>query len=415
MGRRILRLPLSRLHRRLRRRTPLRQRPTCASLRRRLATSGIGTAACWCSTSISTALPPPDLLRAYNAARKYINTQMTPADLVAVMGFQGGGVRVKQDFTDNKALLLEVMQTLVFGDDKDGDGIPDTLEEGTAFGQDDAEFNIFNTDRQLSALQTAVGMLRPLPDQKSLVYFASGLRLNGVDNQAQLRATTNAAHPGQRVDLPVDARGLVASAAARRRDAAIAGGRGRADRAGGGQAADQLPAVAGHALFAREGHGRQGDVRLQRPVAGHRAGGRRRSRATTSSGYYSTHTALDGKFHRVKIALAGNLVGRRVVPAGLLRRQGVREVHDGRQGAAARRRADAGEPGHRDHDRDGGELLPAESRGVLRAGGGQDSRQRAGARAAPRRAADDASTSSARSRTSTASRFRTCATSWTSS
>ena len=36
-------------------------------------------------------------------------------------------------------------------------------------------------------------MLRPLPEQKSLVYFASGLRLNGTDNQAQLRATINAA------------------------------------------------------------------------------------------------------------------------------------------------------------------------------------------------------------------------------
>lgn len=36
-----------------------------------------------------TALPPLDLLRAYNAARKFINTQMTTADLVAVMGFQG--------------------------------------------------------------------------------------------------------------------------------------------------------------------------------------------------------------------------------------------------------------------------------------------------------------------------------------
>src|SRR5215510_8627584 len=124
-----------------------------------------------------TALPPPDLLRAYNAATKYVRTQMSPADLVAVMGFQGGGVRVKQDFTDNKEQLLEVIQTLVYGEDKDGDGIPDTLEEGTSFGQDDAEFAILNTDRQLSALQTAVGMLRPLPDQKSLIYFSSGLAL----------------------------------------------------------------------------------------------------------------------------------------------------------------------------------------------------------------------------------------------
>ena len=37
------------------------------------------------------------------------------------MGFQGGAVRVKQDFTDNKPQLLEVVQTLVFGEDKDGE------------------------------------------------------------------------------------------------------------------------------------------------------------------------------------------------------------------------------------------------------------------------------------------------------
>ena len=55
-------------------------------------------------------------------------------------------------------------------------------------------------------------MLRPLPDQKSLVYFASGLRLNGVDNQAQLRATTNAALRANVSIFPVDARGLVANA-----------------------------------------------------------------------------------------------------------------------------------------------------------------------------------------------------------
>src|SRR5206468_10705473 len=122
-------------------------------------------------------------------------------------------VRVKQDFTDNRAQLLDVIAKLVFGEDADGDGIPDnTADIGTAFGQDDAEFNILNTDRQLSALQTAVSMLRGLPDQKSLVYFASGLRLNGTDNQAQLRATTNAAIRANVSIFPVDARGLVASA-----------------------------------------------------------------------------------------------------------------------------------------------------------------------------------------------------------
>src|SRR5204862_1276405 len=76
-----------------------------------------------------TAMPPPDLLRAYNAAMKYIKTQMTPADLVAVMGFQGGAVRVRQDFTDKKEQLQQAVETLVFGEDKDGDGIPDRSEE----------------------------------------------------------------------------------------------------------------------------------------------------------------------------------------------------------------------------------------------------------------------------------------------
>ena len=138
---------------------------------------------------------------------------MQTPDLVAIMSFEGGAVRVKQDFTDNRAQLRDVIAKLIFGDDQDGDGIPDsTTDIGTAFGQDDAEFNILNTDRQLSALQTAVTMLRPLPEQKSLVYFASGLRLNGIDNQAQLRATTNAAMRANVAIFPVDARGLVAPA-----------------------------------------------------------------------------------------------------------------------------------------------------------------------------------------------------------
>ena len=130
-----------------------------------------------------TALPPPDLLRAYRAARDYVQAQMQASDLVAMMSFEGGAVRIKADFTDDRTRLLDVLQRLVYGDDLDGDGIPDVATDaGTAFGQDDAEFNILNTDRQLSALQTAAAMLRALPEKKSLVYFASGLRLNGVDN-----------------------------------------------------------------------------------------------------------------------------------------------------------------------------------------------------------------------------------------
>ena len=55
-------------------------------------------------------------------------------------------------------------------------------------------------------------MLGQLNEKKALIYFASGLRLNGVDNQAQLRATINAAIRANVALFTIDARGLVAQA-----------------------------------------------------------------------------------------------------------------------------------------------------------------------------------------------------------
>jgi VWFA-related protein len=262
-----------------------------------------------------TATPPNDQARAYQAALKYIGSQMEPADLVAIMTFGGGAVRVKQDFTGDRARLRAVVETLFYGEDKDGDGIPDPPDAGTAFGQDDAEFNIFNTDRQLSALQTAVAMLRPLPEQKSLVYFASGLRLNGTDNQAQLRATTNAAIRANVQIFPVDARGLVASAplgdATRPSPGGIGMFSGRLAEAATTRfqrSQDTLYALAkdtgGAAMFDFN------DLSM---------GIVRAAQAQTSYyviGYYSTHTAADGRFRRVRVSLA------RELPADLTYREG---------------------------------------------------------------------------------------------
>src|SRR5208283_1455619 len=86
-------------------------------------------------------------------------------------------------------------------------------DTGAAFSADDSEFNIFNTDRQLSALETAAKMLGTLPEKKALVYFASGMtRDSNGNNQAQLTATVNAAIKANVSFYPIDARGLVASA-----------------------------------------------------------------------------------------------------------------------------------------------------------------------------------------------------------
>lgn len=162
-----------------------------------------------------TTMLPGDQYRALQAAEQFVRTQMTKADLVSIIRYTGGSVDVLQDFSADRNRLLSILQTLLVGE---GQGLADSLNDassadvGAAFGQDDAEFNVFNTDRQLSALQTTTQMLGNLNEKKALVYFAGGLHLNGVDNQAQLRATIDSAIRAGVTFWPIDARGLVAAA-----------------------------------------------------------------------------------------------------------------------------------------------------------------------------------------------------------
>jgi VWFA-related protein len=254
-----------------------------------------------------TAMPPPDQLRAITAAEKFIRTQMTPADRMALMRFEGGAVRVASDFTDNRERLLSILQTMIVGESQgfnenaSDDSTPDT---GAAFGQDDSEFNIFNTNRQLSALQTAAKILGQLSEKKSVLYFASGLRLNGVDNQAQLHATINAAVRAGVSFWPIDARGLVAEAPLGDATLGSPGGKGMYTGASAlavttnfQQSQDTLFALAsdtgGKALLDNNDL-TMGIAQAQKNVSSYYI-----------LGYYTTNAALNGKFRRVKITLNG--------------------------------------------------------------------------------------------------------------
>ena len=109
-----------------------------------------------------TAMPEPDQLRAFAAAKKFIQTQMTGSDLMALMVYEEGAVKILQDFTADRDRLESIVETLIVGEDQntaDTANDASSADTGAAFGQDDSEFNIFNTDRQLSALQTAAKML----------------------------------------------------------------------------------------------------------------------------------------------------------------------------------------------------------------------------------------------------------------
>lgn len=252
-----------------------------------------------------TALPPIDQLRALDAARKFVKTQMTAADLMAVMMFEGGAVKVLQDFTADRDRLLTIIETIAVGESQgfnETTNDDSTADTGAAFGQDDSEFNLFTTDRQLSALQTAAGMLGRLSEKKSLLYFASGLRLNGLDNQAQLHATVNAAVRAGVSFWPIDARGLVAMGPLGDVTQGSPGGRGMYSGTssiaftGNFQASqDTLFTLAGDtggkALLDNNDLA-AGIVNAQKAVSSYYI-----------IGYYTSNQNLDGKFRRVKIAL----------------------------------------------------------------------------------------------------------------
>ena len=255
------------------------------------------------------AMRPADQLRALRAAEHFIRTEMTSVDLVSIMRYNSATVDVLQDFTADRDRLLSILQTMIVGEGQDSaDEVDDasSADTGAAFGQDDAEFNVFNTDRQLSALQTAAQMLGRVPEKKSLIYFAGGLRLNGINNQAQLHATVDAAIRAGVSFWPIDARGLVAEAPL---GDATQGSQGNANIYTGAAAnattinfqlsQDTLYALAGDtggkALLDANDLDR-GIVLAQQTISDYYV-----------IGYYTSNAARDGKFRRVKIALAGNL------------------------------------------------------------------------------------------------------------
>ena len=259
-----------------------------------------------------TSMPIQDQIRAQDSAVKFVKTQITASDLVAIMTF-AADVKVVRDFTDDRDQLIKDIKGLTVGE---GTGFDTTdssdaaSDTGAAFSADDSEFNIFNTDRQLSALETAAKMLGSLPEKKALVYFASGLTQdkNG-NNQAQLTATENAAIKANVSFYPIDARGLVASGPLGDATKGATGGQGsftgssqRSAQASFQGQQETLTTLAadtgGKALLDNNDLG-VGIVQAQKDISSYYI-----------LGYYSTNTALDGHYRKIDLKIKKDLLAK---------------------------------------------------------------------------------------------------------
>jgi VWFA-related protein len=252
-----------------------------------------------------------DQLRAQKSAQKFLATGMTPADVVAVMSYSTD-LNVLQDFTDDRDALAKVIKGLVVGDTGTANGSTgddSEVDTGAAYTQDDSEFNIFNTDRKLAALESSVKMLAGLAEKKALVYFASGMTLNGVDNQAQLRATVNAAIRGNVAFYPVDSRGLVATAPLGDATQGSQGGQGmysgssqrtmQSNFQGQQETLYTLAADTGGKALLDQNDLSLGIAQAQKDISSYYI-----------LGYYSTNAALDGRYRRIKVQIGRNLTAK---------------------------------------------------------------------------------------------------------
>src|SRR5438105_15625000 len=118
---------------------------------------------------------PPEQIRAKDAALKFREKQMTASDMVAILTYSNR-LRVVQDFTDDRETLISTIRGFRIGESselaEDAPTADDTDDSG-GFTQDDTEFNIFNTDRKLSALEDAAKKLGRFPEKKASFFAAS--------------------------------------------------------------------------------------------------------------------------------------------------------------------------------------------------------------------------------------------------
>ena len=255
----------------------------------------------------------PDQLRAQQAALQFLDKQITKDDLVAILLY-ASTLEVGTDFTNDRELLTSIIRKLPIGEMSEYATLADTGDDNgqdtqAAFVADETEFNIFNTDQKLAAIEKVSRMLAALPEKKQLIYFNGGINKTGVDNQAQLEASINAAAKANLAVYPIDARGLMAdppggaaSQASSRGAGAFTGSAYNAQRSSRNDSQETLVTLAadtGGKAFMDSNDIALGIEQAQQALSSYYI-----------LGYYTSNPADDGKYRKIAVKLTNGLSAR---------------------------------------------------------------------------------------------------------
>jgi VWFA-related protein len=161
-----------------------------------------------------SSMQPEELDRAGQAAVRYVDEQMTDADLVAVASIDTT-LTVLSDFTSDRLAVKRALSTFTAIDGLAFETpAAETAATDEAGGAEAAaastEYDLFNNDARLRAIRTLAEALAPIEQKKAILYFSSGMARSGSDNQVELRTAISAAVRANVSLYPVDTRGLQA-------------------------------------------------------------------------------------------------------------------------------------------------------------------------------------------------------------
>ena len=239
-------------------------------------------------------MEPEEVERGVGAALRFVATQMTAADLVAVASLTWE-LTVLSDFTADRESLKDVLERLVPVDVSTGDRTGSESPEPT-----DPARSVVATDARLRALRLIADALSPIAQKKALLYFSAGLANAAQDTPAELRAATTAAARANLAVYPVDTRGLQAvipsgqARVASREGEGLFSGRDVNDQFTELTASqDTMAAIAsstGGRMFSGANEVTAAFTRVQQDTA-----------AYYLLGYSTTNVARDGRFRRVQV------------------------------------------------------------------------------------------------------------------
>src|SRR5579859_4296926 len=152
----------------------------------------------------NSTMEPGDQVQARQAAAKFIDSNVGPNRLVAIVNF-GGSVHIAQNFSGDAERLKKVVSGIKFSSVSPNAPVEVASLGMPQLGGAEADFGARSV---ILALRTMAKNLASIPGRKTLVLFTSGFPMTD-EYRSELTATIDACNKANVAVYPIDARGLV--------------------------------------------------------------------------------------------------------------------------------------------------------------------------------------------------------------